>query len=194
MRKATVESSSSPSRSAKVRLRHKHIQRRTVGVAMVAGSLVSTIALAASGIGTASAATPTIALANAAPFAVLAATTITNTGSSVIHGDIGLAAGTSVTGFPPGTVTGGTFVADSNATTAHTNLTAAYLDAAARTPVTTISADLGGSTLTPGNYQSTSSLSLTGALTLNGGGDLNSIFIFQAGSSLTTAGASSVVL
>jgi hypothetical protein len=73
--------------------------------------------------------------------------------------------------------------------------TAAYTTAAGETPFTTVAAGtLGGMTLVPGVYQSASALSLTGTVTLDGGGDADAVFIFQAGSTLTTAGASSVVL
>jgi hypothetical protein len=67
-------------------------------------------------------------------------------------------------------------------------------DAAGRTPYTTVTGDLGGSTLVSGVYRSTSSMGLTGTLTLNGGGNLDSVFIFQAGSTLTTASSSTIAL
>jgi uncharacterized repeat protein (TIGR01451 family) len=73
-------------------------------------------------------------------------------------------------------------------------LTAAYNDAAGRTPATSVSGDLGGRTLTPGAYNSASSLGLTGTLTLDAQGDPNGVFIFQMGSTLITASASQVVL
>jgi hypothetical protein len=73
-------------------------------------------------------------------------------------------------------------------------LTTAYNTAAAQAPTGTVSADLGGQTLTPGVYNSATSLGLTGALTLDAQGNANAVFIFQAGSTLTTASASSVNL
>jgi hypothetical protein len=85
-------------------------------------------------------------------------------------------------------------VADPTAATAQIDLTAAYIDAAARVTAATVAGDLGGLTLAPGLYKSTSSLGITGVLTLDGGGDSNSVFIFQVGSALTTATSSQVVL
>ena len=166
---------------------------------ITSGALAATglafLTVAAFGSETAFAATPIVNLGTAASYAVLAGTTITNTGSSVISGDIGLSPGTSITGFPPGVQSSGvTHIADAQALLAENDLTAAYLDAAGRTPFNTVSGDLGGTTLVPGVYKSASSLALTGALTLNGGGDNSAVFVFQAGSTLTTATGSSVIL
>jgi hypothetical protein len=141
------------------------------------------------------AATPTVNLGTATSFAVVAGSAITNTGSSVISGDIGLSPGTSITGFPPAVQSSGsTDLTNGVALQAKNDTTAAYLDAAGRTPFTTAPSDLGGSTLTPGVYQSASSMSLTGSVTLNGGGNADAVFVFQAGSSLITASGSTVVL
>lgn len=145
-------------------------------------------------IGFTKAATTTVGLGTAGSFAVLAGSTVTNTGSSVLTGDLGLSPGSSVTGFPPGTVSGTQHVADATAVQAKTDLVTAYNDAAGRATTSTISADLGGRTLTPGVYTSASSIGLTGTLTLDGGGSADAVFIFKAGSTLTTASASSVVL
>jgi hypothetical protein len=138
---------------------------------------------------------PTLGAAD--PYAVIAGVAITNTGSSVITGNIGLSPGaaSSITGFPPGTVSGTTDAADAASLAAQNAATAAYLVAAGESSTGTVAGgDLGGSTLTPGVYTSASSLALTGTVTLNGGGDANAVFIFQAGSTLTTAPGSSVVL
>jgi hypothetical protein len=144
---------------------------------------------------------PMVDLGTATNFAVLAGSAITNTGSSVIYnGDIGLSPGTSVTGFPPGTLasgldmTGAAYVADAGAVNAQTDATAAYVYAAGQSSTGTISADLGGQTLTPGVYTSGSSMGLTGTLTLNGEDDSDAVFIFQMGSTLTTAVDSTVYL
>ena len=136
-------------------------------------------------------------LGAAAPYAVIAGVAITNTGSSVITGDMGLSPGaaSSITGFPPGTVSGTTDAADAASLAAQNAATAAYLVAAGESSTGTVAGgDVGGITYTPGVYTSSSSLALTGTVTLNGGGDANSVFIFQAGSTLTTAPGSSVVL
>jgi Ice-binding-like len=73
-------------------------------------------------------------LGTATAFSVLAGQSVTNTGPTVVSGDLGVSPGSSVTGFPPGTVLGTTHVADATAVTAQTDLTTAYNDAAGRTP------------------------------------------------------------
>lgn len=153
-------------------------------------------------VGSASAATTTVDLGTADNFAVLAGSAITNTGATTIAGDVGSSPTPTETGFGTVTFTSGTnhTSADPNdATTqaAKVALTAAYTDAAGRTPATTIASDLGtflGGTLLPGVYNSGSSIGLTGTLTLDAQGDPNAVWIFQAGSTLTTASASSVSL
>jgi uncharacterized repeat protein (TIGR01451 family) len=143
----------------------------------------------------ASAATAPVLLGTAASFAVLAGSTVTNTGPTTINGDLGLSPGTSVTGFPPGQVNGSTYVADSVALEAQTDLTAAYNDAAARPVTATVPVELGGTTLTPGVYNSAAgTFGITGTLTLDAQGDPNAVFIFQAASTLITAAASNVTL
>lgn len=128
-------------------------------------------------------------------FAVLGGSTISNTGSSVINGDLGLSPGTSVTGFPPGTINGAQHVANANAVQAQTDLTSAYTNAAGQTPVSTIPTELGGTTLTSGSYDSAAgTFGLTGTLTLDAEGDANAVFIFKTASTLITAGASTIVL
>jgi serine protease AprX len=127
-------------------------------------------------------------------FAVLAGSTVTNTGASTLNGNIGLTPGTAVTGITPDTINGTINAADPVALQAQADLTRAYDDAAAKTPSETVSADLGGRALTPGVYSSASSLGLTGTLTLDAQGDPNAKFVFQAGSTLTTAAASRVTL
>ncbi|MGZ4791196.1 MAG: ice-binding family protein [Ilumatobacteraceae bacterium] len=133
-----------------------------------------------------------VGLGTATSFAVLAGQTVTNTGASVISGDVGLSPGSAVVGFPPGLVNNGTLhVTDAVAAQAQLDLTAAYDDAAGRTPVTPIGPDLSGLTLTTGVY-SAGAMSLTGTLVLDGQNDPNASFVFQAASSLIT-GSSSVV-
>lgn len=129
-------------------------------------------------------------------FAALAGSTLTNTGPTIVNGDIGVSPGTAITGFPPGTVVGGPTHIYANggpAATAQGDLTTAYGDAAGRPATFTVAGDLGGQTLVlPGVYKSTSSLGITGVLTLNG--TANSVYIFQIASALTTATSSQVVL
>jgi hypothetical protein len=157
------------------------------------GLLLATLLIAGSLASTAQAAS--VPLGTADSFAVLAGSTVTNTGPSVISGDLGVSPGTAVTGFPPGTVTAGAVhAADAVALQSQRDLVTAYNDAAGRSSTATISADLAGSTLTPGVYTSASSLGLSGALTLDARGDRNAVFVFQAGSTLTAASASRVLL
>jgi type VI secretion system secreted protein VgrG len=134
-------------------------------------------------------------LGTAGSYAVLAGSTVTNTGSSVLTGDLGVWPGTAITGFPPGMVTGGTINAgNAAAQTAESDLTTAYNTAKGLTRTSTLTGqNLGGMTLTPGVYFFASSAQLTGALTLNTLGNPNAVFVFQIGSTLTTASASSVI-
>ena len=138
-----------------------------------------------------------VRLGMAGNFAVLAGTTITNTGPSNINGgDIGVYAGSSITGFPPGIVAPPYIIRSADAFTlqAKNDLTAAYITAAGLSPTTDLTGiDLGGLTLTPGVYSFSSSAFLTGTLTLNDLGDPNAQFVFQMGSTLVTASNSSVV-
>src|ERR1700722_6020166 len=161
-----------------------------VGGAFAAASAV--VAIMASQ--PAGAATAPVNLGTAASFAVLAGSTVTNTGPSTINGDLGVSPGTAVTGFPPGTVNGTIHAADAVAGQAQSDLTTAYNDAASRTPPVVVSGDLGGLTLTPGVYKARSWIGLTGALTLDAQGDSSAVFVFQVGSTLTTASASHVNL
>lgn len=140
------------------------------------------------------AAAQTVPLGTAASFGVLGGSAVTNTGPTVIGADLGISPNgiSSVTGFPPGIVTGTTHFADSVALNAQNAVTTAYNTLAGRACNTTISADLGGSTLPPGVYCAASSMGLTGTLTLDAQGDPNAVFIFQIGSTLTTASASRV--
>jgi len=136
------------------------------------------------------------ALNGAASFVVLAGSTVTSTGATALTGDLGVSPGTAVTGFPPGTMTGATHAGDPTSATAMADLTTAYNDAAGRTlaPVT-VAGNLGGLTLPPGLYKSTSSLAISsGDLTLDAGGDANAVFIFQIASTLTTSSGRSVIL
>jgi hypothetical protein len=143
----------------------------------------------------ANAATAKVSLGTAAQFAVLAGSTITNTGPTMITGDLGLSPGTAITGFPPGQVTGTVHAADAVALQAKNDLTTAYNDAASRPTTATVPVELGGTTKTAGVYDSPAgTFGITGTLTLDGQGDPNAVFIFKAASTLITASASNVVL
>src|SRR5690242_8810617 len=137
-----------------------------------------------------------VTLGAAANFAVLAGSTVTSTGLSQVTGDVGVSPGTAVTGFPPATVNGAIHAGDPAAAQAIASLTTAFNDAAGRTvaPVT-VAGNLGGRTLAPGLYKSTSSLAISsGDLTLDAQGDANAVFIFQIASTLTTTTGRQVIL
>ena len=137
-----------------------------------------------------------VALGGAGAFVVLAGSTVTSSGATALTGDLGVSPGTAVTGFPPGTLTGTIHAGDATSATAMADLTTAYNDAKGRTvaPVT-VAGNLGGLTLPPGLYKSTSSLSISsGDLTLDAQGDANAVFIFQVASTLTTTSGRAVVL
>ena len=136
-------------------------------------------------------------LGTAQSFAVLGSSTVTNTGSSIVTGDLGLSPGTAVVGFPPGIVDGGSiYAADAKAKQARADATTAYSDLASQACNTTYSVptDLGGKTLLPGVYCFASSAAITGTLTLNAAGNSGAVFIFRTGSTLITASAAAVVL
>ena len=134
-------------------------------------------------------------LGTADSFAVLGGSTVTNTGSSTVNGDLGVSPGSAVTGFPPGLVNGTIHAADAAAAQAQADLTIAYNSAAGQACNTDLTGqDLGGLTLTAGVYCFSSSAQLTGAVTLDAQGDASAVFIFQIGSTLTTASNSSVLL
>lgn len=157
--------------------------------------LSSAIALAVGfAAGPAAAAQAPVGLGTAASYAVLANSTVTNTGPSLIAGDLGVSPGTAVTGFPPGIVINGTqHVTDAAAAQAQLDVTTAYNDAAGRLPVTSVPADLTGLTLTPGVYGGPT-LGLTGTVTLDAQNDPSAVFVFQAGSTLITSSSSVVAL
>ena len=134
------------------------------------------------------AATP-VALGAATTFAVLAGSTVANTGATSILGDVGVSPGTALTGFPPGTIVGFQHADDATATAAAAAVSAAYDDASSRgLCVIPIAGDLGGRKLLAGLYNSTSSLAITSDdLTLDAQGDADAVFIFQMATTLTTA-------
>ena len=159
-------------------------------VVAAASLFQATVAMAITGVA------PDLGVAGS--FAVLAGSTVTNTGSSTVSGNLGVSPGTAVTGFPPGTVTNGSIhAADAMAAQAQSDATTAYNYTAGQKPCTdetgkVLGQDIGtvGSPMLPGVYCFSSSAQLTGALHLSGAG----VYIFQVGTTLTTAPGSSVVL
>ena len=131
-------------------------------------------------------------LGAASTYGILAGTAVTCVTGGTIFADVGVSPGAAITGFGPCTLTGTRHAGDAAAAAAQVALTSAYNALVAETCGTTIVADLGGTTITPGVYCSASSVGVTGAVTLNGQGNANARFVIKAGSSLTTAG--SVVL
>lgn len=159
---------------------------QAVGVIMAQG-LFPMLLSGLSGTPAAFAGQSSLGLGTARSFAVLAGTTVTNTGPTKIFGDLGVSPGTAVTGGPE--VSDGTeHRADDVARQAQSDLTTGYDQAAGLTPATAVSpSDLGGQTLAPGVYKAASALGLTGTVTLDGQNDPAAVFIFQAGSTLITA-------
>jgi hypothetical protein len=163
---------------------------------------------------TACAAAGPVALGGACGYGILAGSTVTTTGATrIVNGDVGLSPGSAMTGWAPvntfvgtgtntagpGLVSGTIHITDvppspNDAATAQTDLTTAYNDLAGRTAPApaTVAGDLGGQNLAPGIYKSTSTLGITGTLTLSG--NANAVWIFQIASGLTTLSNSSVVL
>ncbi|MFZ3341604.1 MAG: ice-binding family protein [Terriglobales bacterium] len=135
-----------------------------------------------------------VPLGSACTFGILAATpVVSNNGPTVVTGDIGIWPASSITGFPPGTLTGTEYAGDAVAQTAQGDLTVAYDYAAGAAGGAILPADIGGETLPPGVYKTTSgqpSLGITGTLTLSG----NGVYIFQIVSTLTTAANNSNVI
>jgi Ice-binding-like len=163
---------------------------RLLGTIGVAASFAVTVVA-----GTALAAASAVGLGTAGGFAVLAATTITNTGPTTITGNVGLHPGSAITGFGSVTLHGAKHVADGVALKAKNDLVTAYNDAAGRTPVTTVATELGGKSLKAGVYNSTAgTFGVTGTLTLDAQGNSQAVFIFQTASTLITAPGSSVAL
>ncbi len=137
---------------------------------------------------------PPVGLGTAATYSVLGGQAVTNTGPSVLGGDLGVHPGDAITGFPPGTVGGATHAGDASALQAQSDLVVAYDDAAGRATDVDIAGDLVGQTLTGGVYTSSGPIAVSGTLTLDAEDDPTSTFIFQVASTLITASASDIVL
>jgi len=134
-----------------------------------------------------------VSLGAASTFGVLAGQSVTNSGATVINADLGIWPGNTLTGAP--TVSGATELGNATAQNAQSDLTVAYNDAAGRAAGHTIAGDLGGLTLAPGVYKSTSTLEITSAdVTLDAGGDSNAVWVFQIASSFTVDVGRQVIL
>ncbi|MGD0313125.1 MAG: ice-binding family protein [Acidimicrobiales bacterium] len=186
-------------------------RRRSASVGLMIASAVALVVAGAAFVPSASAA-QAVQLGTATPFAVLAYSAVTDVPTSAITGDVGLspAAGTNYAGLSQAEVTGTIYSTDGTGpagtvddpallTTAKNDLSTAYTTAAGQPPTTTFTSgdnQLGGQTLVPGVYAfgAASTANLTGGspLVLNGQGDANAVFVFQASSSLVT-GSNSVV-
>lgn len=138
----------------------------------------------------------TVNLNSAGNFAILSGAGVTNSGLTIINGDLGTSPTGTVTGFPPGKVNGNIHAADPTAATAKGDLTTAYNDAAGRsTNAISLAGDMKGLTFYPGLYVNSSSVELSsGNVTLDAKGDANAVFIFQMGSTLTTFTGTKVIL
>ncbi len=136
----------------------------------------------------------TVPMGSACSFGALGGSTVTNSGvSTFVTGDIGVWAGSAITGFTSSNYSGTEYAGDATAQTAQGDLTTAYNFAAAAAGGAVLPADIGGETLAPGVYKTTSaqpSLEITGNLTLSG----NGVYIFQIVSTLTTAATNSDVI
>ncbi len=180
-----------------------------VGVSMIVLAMAAT-AFAPS----ASAAGTKVQLGTATPFAVLAGTEVTDVPTSSITGDVGLspASGSFYAGLTQAEVTGTIYSTDATGpagavnnpallTSAKNDLTTAFVSAAGQSPTSTFTAgdnQLGGKTLTAGVYAfghaATANITAASPLILNGEGNANSVFVFQASSDLVTASNSVVEL
>jgi hypothetical protein len=163
----------------------KKVRAFLVGAALV-------LCLTAANRAAAQAGPAAVYLGSAGTYAVLAASTVTSTGPTVVNGDLGVWPGTAyVAGTPAATVNGSVHAGDVIAQHAQASLNVAYNDAAGRsTAPIGVAGDLGGKTLAPGLYKSTSSLAITGTLTLHG----NGVYIFQVASALTVGTGGTIVL
>ncbi|GEO07078.1 hypothetical protein AAE02nite_47420 [Adhaeribacter aerolatus] len=135
------------------------------------------------------------ALGSAARFTVLAGTGVTNAGNTEVDGNLGVAPANSLTGFPPGTIRGGTHLGNSTAITAQTDLTIAYNTAATQAATQNLTGqNLGGKTLKPGVYKFNGNAALTGTLSLDNDGNPDAIFIFQVDGNLLASNSATIDL
>ena len=144
-----------------------------------------------------------ISFGSAKPFAVLAATTVTNTGATKVSGNVGVSPGTAITGFKPGLIQNGQIysgagslagAAQVDAQQVYNLLTAKVVPTGNDLTGKVLGETAGAISLMPGVYSFSSSAQLNATLTLNDGGNPNAIFIFKIGSTLTTASYAKVVM
>lgn len=144
-----------------------------------------------------------VSLGEAGNFAIVSSQGVTNSGLSIVEGDVGLSPLTTITGFTfstpvgLGVVNGTVFYNDTTAMTAQNDALTAYntLAGGAYLPLNDLAGlDLGGMTLAPGTYHFDTSAQLTGNLILDTGTDPNAVFVIQIGSMLITATTSSVTV
>lgn len=166
-------------------------RRRLITASLISTATVTALIIATAG--GAQAATA-VGLGTADGFAVLAGAGITNTGATTITGDIGTFPTTTVTDAGALTISGVNHGGDAVTQGAKTDLTTAYNNAAGQASDAAIVADLAGSTLVSGVYTAATTMGLTGTVTLDGAGNADAVFIFQAGTSLTTGAGSRVLL
>jgi hypothetical protein len=177
-----------------VPLRTAELPNRTrvgVAVGLAALACATVVGLLASAAPAHAAAAP-VGLGTAAAYSVLGGSTVTNTGPSILHQNLGVSPGSATTGFPPGLVLGATHKADAPALKAKSDLVTAYNDAAGRAVTANLSADIVGQTLVAGVYKRSGALQNSGALTLNAKGNPSSVWIFQISSTLKTASFSTI--
>jgi hypothetical protein len=135
-----------------------------------------------------------VKLGSSGTFAVLGGSTVTSAGLTVLNGDLGVYPGTSITGFGPGIDNGTIHAGDPVAGQAQADLLLAYNDAASRKKPSGLPADIGGMTITPGVYNVTATLGISGTVTFDGQNNPDSVYIIQVPSTLTAAVNSNVVL
>ncbi|MFN2315505.1 MAG: ice-binding family protein [Gemmatimonadales bacterium] len=140
-------------------------------------------------------AAPGPSLGTAQTYGILAGSTVTCVTGGTINASVAVSPGSTLTGFPPCTISGTTNLGDAVAATAKNDLTTAYNELAGLPCGTVVTpADLGGRTLAPGVYCAATSMSVTGTVTLDGQGDPNARFVFQIGSTLTTGTSANIAL
>ncbi len=156
-------------------------------VQATSGSISGTATVIVTAVGPA----PLINFGTAAPNGIMAGTAVTCVTGGIINADVSISPGNTITGFGPCVITGVQHLADAVAAQAQIDLTTAYNQLAGLPcpPANAIVANLGGTTKTAGVYCTASGIGITGILTLDGGGDPNANFVFQAGTGLTTAGS-----